>query len=72
MISSHSPFVICEAWNGEEREFIYQVKPEEGRGLIRPFTQIIEEQEIHLGKVHCERKHLSFNVANEVMAGYYS
>jgi predicted ATPase len=72
LISSHSPFVICEAWNGEEREFIYQVKPDEGRSLIRPFMQIIEEQEIHLGKVHGERKHLSLNVANEVMAGYYS
>jgi len=72
LISSHSPFVICEAWNGEKREFIYQVKPEEGRGLIRPFGEIIEEQEIHLGKVHGERKHLSLNVANEVMAGYYS
>jgi predicted ATPase len=72
LISSHSPFVICEAWNGEEREFIYQVKPEEGRGLIRPFTQIVEEQEIQLGKVRGERQHLSLNVANEVMAGYYS
>ncbi|MGH7393095.1 MAG: AAA family ATPase [Candidatus Rokuibacteriota bacterium] len=23
LISSHSPFVICEAWNGEDRDFIY-------------------------------------------------
>ena len=30
LISSHSPFVICAAWNGDEREFIYQVKPESG------------------------------------------
>lgn len=72
LISSHSPFVICEAWNGEEREFIYQVKPDEGRCLVRTFKQVIEDQEIHLGKVDGERKHLSLNVANEVMAGYYS
>jgi predicted ATPase len=72
LISSHSPFVICEAWNGEEREFIYQVKPEAGRGLVRPFMEIIDEQGIQLGKVGGERKHLSLNVANEVMAGYYS
>ena len=26
LISSHSPFVICEAWNGEDRDFIHQVK----------------------------------------------
>ncbi|MCI0416572.1 AAA family ATPase [bacterium] len=25
LISSHSPFVICEAWNGEDRDFIHQV-----------------------------------------------
>lgn len=72
LISSHSPFVICEAWNGEEREFIYQVKPQEGCSLIRPFGQIIEEQGIQLRKFHGERKELGLNVANEVMAGYYS
>jgi predicted ATPase len=26
LLSSHSPFVICEAWNGEDRDFIHQVK----------------------------------------------
>lgn len=72
LISSHSPFVICEAWNGDEREFIYQVKPEEGRSLIRPFAAIIEEHGIHLGKVDGERQHLSLNVADRVMHGYYS
>jgi predicted ATPase len=72
LISSHSPFVICQAWNGEEREFIYQMKPDEGRGLIRPFTQIVEEQGIHLAKVDGKREHLSLKTADEVMAGYYS
>jgi len=72
LIASHSPFIICEAWNGEERDFILQVKPEAGRSLIRPFRQVIDDQGIQLGKVHGERQHLSLNVANEVMAGYYS
>ncbi len=72
LISSHSPFVICEAWNGEERDFIYQVKPEAGHSLIRPFRQIIDEQQIHLRKEHGKRSGLGLNVANEVMAGYYS
>ncbi len=72
LISSHSPFVICEAWNGDEREFIYQVKPEGGKALIRSFGQIIDEQQIQLGKREGERSRLSLNVANEVMAGYYS
>jgi len=26
VISSHSPFVMCEAWNGEDRDFIHQMK----------------------------------------------
>ena len=72
LISSHSPFVICEAWNGDERDFIYQVKPEAGQSLIRPITQVISEHEIQLGKKDGERSHLSLNTANEVMAGYYS
>lgn len=72
LISSHSPFVICAAWNGDEREFIYQVKPESGRSLVRPFVEIIDEQAIHLGKLAGKREHLSLNVADQVMAGYYS
>jgi hypothetical protein len=72
LISSHSPFIICAAWNGTERDFIYQVRPESGRSLIRPFKQVIEEQHIQLGKVDGVRTHLSLTVADEVMAGYYA
>lgn len=72
LISSHSPFVICEAWNGDERDFIYQVKPEGGRSLIRPLSQIIDAHEIQLSKKDGERSQLSLKTANEVMAGYYS
>jgi len=48
LLSSHSPFVICEAWNGEDRDFIYQVKSVEGRALIRNFSTVITEQGIQL------------------------
>jgi predicted ATPase len=72
LVSSHSPFVICEAWNGEERDFIYQVKPEDGQAVIRPFAQVIEEHGIHLRKQDGERTGLGLTTANEVMAGYYS
>jgi predicted ATPase len=72
LISSHSPFVICEAWNGTERDYIFQIKPEDGRSIIRPFEAVVEAQGIQLGTVRGERDHLSLSVANEVMAGYYS
>ena len=41
LISSHSPFVICEAWNGEDRDFIQQVKVTEGRTGIRKFSAVV-------------------------------
>jgi hypothetical protein len=56
-----------------ERDFIYQVKPEAGRSVIRSFASVIEEQQIHLAKDNDgERTKLNLGVANEVMAGYYS
>ena len=72
LISSHSPFVICEAWNGEDRDFIYQVKVTNGKSQIRKFSDVIAQQGIHLGKVEGERKHLSLKVAEEVMSGRFS
>lgn len=72
LMSSHSPFVICEAWNGEDRDFIHQVKVVDGGARIRKFTDIIAEQGIHLGKVKGERTHLSLNTADLVMSGYWS
>lgn len=72
LISSHSPFVICEAWNGEDRDFIYQVKVTNGKSQIRKFSDVIAAQGIHLGKVEGERKHLSLKTAEDVMSGRYS
>lgn len=73
ILSSHSPFVICEAWNGDDRDFIYQVKPEAGKARIRKFSEVIEDEKIQLGKDTAgKRTHLSLNTASEVMAGYWS
>ncbi len=72
LISSHSPFVICEAWNGDDRDFIYQVKQQNGEAVIRPFKQVIEEEGIQLAKVEGKRAHLSLRTADEVMAGFWS
>jgi len=72
LISSHSPYVICEAWNGEDRDFIHQVKIVSGKAQVRKFTDIVAAQQIHLGKEKGERTHLSLSVAENVMSGYWS
>jgi predicted ATPase len=71
LISSHSPFVICEAWNGEDREFIHQVKIENGHAVVRKFSDAVKEQQIVLGKDD-KGKHtvLGLRNAEELMAGY--
>jgi len=73
LLSSHSPFVICEAWNGEDRDFIYQVKVHDGRALLRPFSRVIAEQGIQLQKDKVgERTVLGLRNAEEIMSGYLS
>jgi predicted ATPase len=42
LLSSHSPFVIVDAWNGNERDFIYQCHPSEGMAKILKFSEVIE------------------------------
>ena len=70
LISSHSPFVICEAWNGEDREFIHQFKIENGHAVVRRFSQAVEEQHIVLAKEGGKRTHLGLRNAEELMSGY--
>jgi predicted ATPase len=73
LISSHSPFIICEAWNGDDREFIHQVKVEGGRATVRKFSEAIKEQGIHLQKdKKGERTILGLRTAEELMSGYLS
>jgi predicted ATPase len=71
LISSHSPFVICEAWNGEDRDFIHQVKIEDGHAVVRKFSDAVKEQQIVLGKDEKgNRTILGLRNAEELMAGY--
>ncbi len=73
LISSHSPYVICEAWNGEDRDFIHQAKVVNGRAQIRNFGTVVAEQGIHLRKDKIGgRTILGLVNAEEVMAGYLS
>ena len=73
LLSSHSPFVICEAWNGEDRDFIHQVRVTDGKAVVRKFSTVIEELGIHLAKdANGQRTHLSLKNAKEIMSGYLS
>jgi len=71
LISSHSPFVMCEAWNGEDRDFIHQVKIENGQCVIRKLSEVIALNAGPLGKDKTgERTVLSLRNAAELMSGY--
>jgi predicted ATPase len=71
LISSHSPFIICEAWNGEDREFIHQVKIENGEAVVRKFSDAVKTQQIQLRKDDDgKRTILGLRTAEELMAGY--
>ncbi len=72
LLSSHSPFVICEAWNGEDRDFIHQVKVSEGKALIRKFGKVIDDGGIQLRKEKGNRTKLGLSTAEEVMSGYWA
>jgi hypothetical protein len=73
LISSHSPFVICEAWNGEDRDFIHQVKVTEGRAGIRKFSTVVSELGCHLATdASGKRTILSLRNAEEIMSGRLS
>lgn len=72
LLSSHSPFVICAAWNGEDRDFIYQAKITDGKSLIRKFVDVAEENGIQLRKVKGERTLIGLTQAANLMSGYMS
>ena len=43
LLSSHSPFVIVDAWNGNKRDFIYQCHPSEGMAKLSKFSDVVQE-----------------------------
>lgn len=73
LVSSHSPYVICEAWNGNERDFIYQMRPVEGAALVRSFAEIVDHHGIHLEKDKTgDRTCLNLRNAELILEGYLS
>ncbi len=72
LISSHSPFVMCEAWNGADRNFIHQVKTEDGQCVIRSLSDAVTQQGVNLGMDDDgNRTVLGLRNAEELMSGYY-
>ncbi len=69
LISSHSPFVICEAWNGEDREFIHQVKVVNGFSVVRKFSEVTRESGAKL-RSGPKPNTLGLRTAELLMAGY--
>jgi len=73
LISSHSPFVMCQAWNGEDRDFIHQLKIENGESVTRKLSDAITQQGVHLAKDEAgARTNLGLRNAEELMSGYYA
>lgn len=73
LLSSHSPFVICEAWNGDDRDFIHQVRVTDGKAVVRKFSNAVESLGIQLAKDGAgKRTHLSLKNAEDIMSGYLS
>lgn len=73
LLSSHSPFVICEAWNGEDREFINQVRIVGGRAQVRTFADVIGTEGIQLRKnAEGDRTQLGLQTAVDIMSGHFA
>jgi predicted ATPase len=67
LISSHSPFVICEAWNGLDRNFIHRVEVVHGSAVVKRFSEVVKDHKIVLKK----DGDLSLRNAEDIMCGRY-
>jgi len=65
LLSSHSPFVIVNAWNGTERDFIYQCHPSGGMAKISRFADVVHE-----GGVLRSDGTLGLALAEQIMDGF--
>jgi predicted ATPase len=66
LLSSHSPFVIVDAWNGEERDFIYQCHPSEGMAEVVKFSDAVQSG----GNVLRKGGEIGLALAEQVMDGF--
>lgn len=65
LLSSHSPFVIVDAWNGNERNFIYQCHPSEGIAKLAKFSEVLSDAgQLRAGGT------LGLGLAEQVMDGF--
>jgi predicted ATPase len=65
LLSSHSPFVIVDAWNGEERNFVYQCHPSEGIARLTKFSEVLADA----GSLRADGT-LGLALAEQVMDGF--
>ena len=42
LISSHSPYVLVDAWNGPSREFVYHVTEKDGRSQVQSVADVMK------------------------------
>jgi hypothetical protein len=42
LMSSHSPYVLCEGWNGASRDCIYHITEKNGRSQISPVVDVMK------------------------------
>lgn len=42
VLSSHSPYVLCEAWNGSSRQFAYHITEQEGRSKVSSVEDVMQ------------------------------
>jgi predicted ATPase len=68
LMSSHSPVVIVDAWNGAERDFIYQCRPTQGVAEVRPFADAVPNG----GGVLRTGGEIGLVLAEQVMDGFRS
>lgn len=71
LISSHSPYTVCEAWEGGAPEFLYQMRSDAGFTVIHPFSDIVAHHQIQLEKDSSgKRTRLNLSNAENIMEGY--
>jgi predicted ATPase len=74
MFSSHSPFVLVDAWNSnaDDRSFIKRTRIHAGRTVMENVENVLTSGEIHLQKVKSgQRAILGLKAAEEVMCGRF-
>lgn len=66
IMSSHSPYVLTTAWNGDSRSFVRYVGASEGRAYVRPLQDVVEASgELAWG----EFSNMSTQVAARMLSG---